>query len=160
MAAAAIDMGEQAKWDAYLAQKQKAPDRRVMNSMDADTKLIHIRLEAWARWSKSNPELREYPPESWLFKWSKYGTEGASQSGPPLSMPEAIEITERAINKLGEIDRTVLVRYYLSWQPLELLSRACKMREREFQNVLRRARFRVRCYVDAMETTNGGSHGG
>lgn len=153
MAAVAIEVGEQAKWDAYQQRVvQRTPDRRVMNSMDPETKLVHIRLEAWGRWCKSNPELRAFPEESWLHKWAKYGTDGATQSGPPVVMPEAVEITERAVNKLGEIDRKVVKAYYLGWAPLEELARKVRMRPREFQNVLRRARFRVRCYVEAMES--------
>lgn len=155
MAAVAIEVGEQAKWSAYLNQAGKAigavTDRRVMNNMDPETKAIHLRLEAWARWAKSNPELREYPEENWLYKWGKYGTDGASQAGPPVTMPEAIEIIERAVTKLGEIDRKVIDAYYLRWAPVAALAVKCRMREREFLNVLRRARFRVRCYVEAIE---------
>lgn len=155
MAAVAIEVSEAAKWDTYLGHAKRGlkaiTDRRVMNNMDAETKAIHLRLEAWARWSKSNPELREYPEESWLHKWGKYGTDGAAQAGPPVSMPEAIEMVERAVRKLGQIDHKVITAYYLGWSPVATLAAKCRMREREFLNVLRRARFRVRCYVEAVE---------
>lgn len=156
MAALAVEVSEAAKWDQYLshaaaAVKGATTDRRVMNNMDAGTKAIHLRLEAWARWSQANPELREYPEESWLHKWAKYGTDGASQAGPPVSMPEAVGVIEAAIRKLGDIDRKVLTRYYLSWKPVDVLAVTCRMRKPEFLNVLRRARFRVRCYVEALE---------
>lgn len=156
MAAAAIDVGEAAKWDAYInnatARLKGSIDRRVMNGMDPATKAIHLRLEAWSRWARSNPELREYPEESWLGKWAKYGTDGAAQSGPPVTMPEAVEVVEGAIRRLGAIDRQVLVTYYLQWKPVEVLARKCHMRQPEYLNVLRRARFRVRCYVEAVES--------
>lgn len=158
MAAVAIEVGEQAKWSAYLNQAGKAigavTDRRVMNNMDPETKAIHLRLEAWARWSKSSPELREYPEVSMMGKMEEYGPEAMASfmsNGVrvPASMPEAIEVIERAVTKLGEIDRKVIDAYYLRWAPVAALAVKCRMREREFLNVLRRARFRVRCYVEA-----------
>lgn len=162
MAAAAIDIGERAKWDAYVHRAAQGSvavtDKRVMNNMDAETKAIHLRLEAWARWSKSSPELREYPEVSMMGKMEEYGPEAMASfmsNGVrvPASMPEAIEAVERAVSRLGEIDRRALTKYYLEWQPVEALARSMrpKMKEREFLTVLRRARFRVRCYVEAME---------
>jgi hypothetical protein len=159
VAAVATEVHEGAKWAAYLNQAVKGltavTDRRVMNNMDVETKAVHLRLEAWARWSKTNPELREFPEVSLMKKMEEYGPEGVAAimgRGPQASptMPEAIEEIERAVSRLGEIDRKVLTAYYLTWQPVEALSRKLKMREREFMNVLRRSRFRVRCYVEAM----------
>jgi DNA-directed RNA polymerase specialized sigma24 family protein len=66
-------------------------------------------------------------------------------------MPEAVEITEQAVNRLGDIDRKVIKAYYLEWAPIEMLARKCRMREREFKNVLTRARFRCKVYVESLE---------
>lgn len=145
MATAAADVYEQTQ--AIIG----GPDRRAMNKMDPETKVIHVRLEVWARWAKSNPELRAFPESTLLGKVVEFGIAGAAQGSAPVTMSDAVQITERAVNKLGEIDRKVIIAYYMKWQPIESLARTCRMREREFQNVLRRARFRVRCYVEAME---------
>jgi hypothetical protein len=161
VAAAAEVAGEAAKWDAYMHVASKihaaVTDNRVMNNMDAGTKAIHMRLEAWARWCKISPELREYPEVSMLGRVEEYGPEAvaafmAGGATTPSTMPAEVEIVERAVTRLGDIDRKVLTKYYLTWAPAEALARACRMREREFLNVLRRARFRVRCYVEAVET--------
>jgi DNA-directed RNA polymerase specialized sigma24 family protein len=120
--------------------------------MDGETKLIHLRLEAWGEWSKSNPELRAFPEATLLHRVAECGPQGASQgSRPPVTMPEAVEVTELAINRLGEIDRKVVKAYYLDWAPVELLARRCHMRIKEFENVLKRARWRVGGYVSGYE---------
>lgn len=115
--------------------------------------MIHLRLEAWGEWSKNNPELREYPEISLMGKIEDYGPDGAVASGshPSVSMPEPVEITERAVMRLGEIDRKVIKAYYLGWAPVELLARRCHMRVKEFENVLKRARWRVSGYVAGYE---------
>lgn len=145
VAAMAMEVQEQAQMAIGM------PDRRAMNKMDPETKVIHVRLEVWARWAKANPELRAFPESTLLGKVVEFGIAGAAQGGAPVTMSDAVQITERAVNKLGEIDRKVIISYYMKWQPIESLARMCRMRTREFQNVLRRARFRVRCYVEAME---------
>jgi hypothetical protein len=126
-------------------------DKRVMNHMDGDTKLVHIRLEAWGHWSKSE-RLREYPQVTLLARVIEQGPMGASQSGrPPVTMPEAVAVTERAVLRCPQIDQRVLKVYYTEWAPVETMARKCSMRVKQFQNVLRRARWRVSGYIAGYE---------
>lgn len=127
------------------------PDKRAMNHMDPETKMVHVRLEAWADWVRT--ELpREFPSITVLGRVIEQGALGAAQgTAAPINMPEAVAITEKAVLRLGQIDQKVIRAYYFNWAPVEMLARRVHMRRREFENVLRRARWRVSGYINALE---------
>lgn len=127
-------------------------DARCMNHMDPDTKAVHIRLEAWASWAREG-EVREYPSVSLLGRVIDQGLAGAGQHGrPPIVMPDPIARIDSAVARLGVIDRRVIEAYYVKpWQPPNVMARRHGMRIRQFQNVLRRARWRIQGYLGALE---------
>jgi hypothetical protein len=57
---------------------------------------------------------------------------------------------DAAICKLGDIDRGVVRTYYLHWEPVSTMARRHHMRVLQFQRVLRRARWRIMGYLDAV----------
>ena len=123
--------------------------RKSMNHMDPETKEIHLRLEEWARWAK-DWGIAGYPRQSLTEKAATYGKLGIPQEPlhkPEASMPDRVAVIDAAIAKLGDIDRRVVRMYYLNWEPTNVMARRMKMRERQFQNVLRRARWRISGYL-------------
>jgi hypothetical protein len=132
-------------------------DRRAMNHMDPDTKLVHARLEEWSRWAKDTG-IAGYPHQSITEKAAKYGKLGIPQESlhkPEPTMPDHVARVDAAICRLGDVDRKALRLYYLSWDVAENLARRMdrSMRWRQFLNVVRRARWRVAGYLDAVEHT-------
>lgn len=132
-------------------QQTAERDRRSINHMDPDTKAVHARLEGWARWA-SGEEVRAWPRLTLLGRVIEQGASGAGQSGrPPISMPDHIAHVDAAVAKLGQIDKMVIRIYYGPPDAVEVMARKANMRVRQFQNVLRRARWRVSGYLDALE---------
>lgn len=126
---------------------------RTMNHMDPDTKEVHARLEEWARWAK-DIGIAGYPRQSLTEQAAKYGKLGIPQEPlhkPEVVMPDRVAAVDAAICRLGDIDRSVVRAYYLNWEPTSTIARRLKMRERQFQNVLRRARWRIVGFLDAHE---------
>ena len=126
---------------------------RTMNHMDPDTKEVHARLEEWARWAK-DLGIAGYPRQSLTEKAATYGKLGIPQEPlhkPEVVMPDRVAVVDAAICRLGDIDRSVVRAYYLNWEPTSTIARRLKMRERQFQNVLRRARWRIVGFLDAHE---------
>jgi hypothetical protein len=115
--------------------------------MNEETRLIHLRLEAWASWVKNDLSALGFPDKTLLAKCMEYGSDGAHQGGKQPTMPDEVAITDAAVAKLGQIDQRVLRSYYLRWACREDLARACNMRVRQFDNVLKRARWRVSLFV-------------
>lgn len=126
-------------------------DPRYLNHMDPETKRVHVRLEEWGKWAR-DAEIRPWPRRTLLGRVMDQGPSGAGESGrPPISMPNAIALVDAAVSRLGDIDRRVVQTYYLRWEPPEVMARRVGMRLRQFQSVLRRARWRIGGYLDARE---------
>lgn len=122
------------------------------NRMDTDTRIVHERLEQWGRWAKDS-EAKAWPESTLLGRVIEQGASGASQQGrPPVQIPEAVAIVDAAVSRLAVVDRSVIQTYYLRWEPIEAMARRHHMRVRQFQTVLRRARWRILGYIDARET--------
>lgn len=122
-----------------------------MNRMDGETKIVHERLEAWGRWARDS-EVRAWPKTTLLGRVIEQGPMGASQQGkPPINIPDQVAVVDAAVCRLGAIDRGVIQTYYLRWEPIEVMARRHKMRVRQFQNVLRRARWRILGFIEARE---------
>lgn len=127
-------------------------DRRSMNHMDPDTKAVHARLEEWAGWAK-DIGIAGYPRQSLTEKAAMYGKLGIPQEPmhkPEPMMPDHVALIDAAVSRLGDIDRRVVKTYYLKWEPVSVMARHMSMRERQFQTVLRRARWRICGYLDAV----------
>lgn len=120
------------------------------NRMDPDTKMVHLRLEEWGKWAKGS-EAKAWPQTTMLGRVIEQGP-GASQSGrPPVEMPDPVAVVDAAVSRLGAIDRGVVQTYYIRWEPIEVMARRKHMRVRQFQNVLRRARWRILGFIEAKE---------
>jgi hypothetical protein len=121
-------------------------DGRRMNNMDAETKIVHLRLEAWGRWAKEHQAA--WPASTVLARIIECGANGASQSGrPPTSMPEPIAQTDAAVARLHRLDQAIVVTYYARWEPIEVMAHRHNLGMRQFQNVLRRARWRLGAWL-------------
>ena len=128
-------------------------DARAMNRMDPETKHVHLLLEEWAKWSRDRG-IAGYPRQSPTWKAALYGRLGIPQEPlyrPEPQMPDHIAAVDEAVAKLGDIDRRVVIEYYMQWLPIEVNARRCRMSVRHFQAVLRRARWRIRGYLDAKD---------
>lgn len=122
-----------------------------MNRMDPETKRVHSRLEEWGRWAKDS-EAHAWPRVTYLGRWIEQGIDGAAQQGkPPIAMPQPVAVVDAAVCRLGDIDRAIISAYYLKWEPIEAMARRHRMRVRQFQNVLRRARWRILGFIEASE---------
>jgi DNA-directed RNA polymerase specialized sigma24 family protein len=55
-------------------------------------------------------------------------------------MSELVQATERAVLRLKAIERKVVVKHYLYWQPVEVSARYCHMSPGRFRTLLHRAR--------------------
>jgi DNA-directed RNA polymerase specialized sigma24 family protein len=75
-----------------------------------------------------------------------YGKLGIPQEanfrGEP-EIPDDVAKIDSAIARLCEIDKRAIIAYYTHWEAMETIAKRCGMRVRQFQNVLRRARWRL-----------------
>jgi len=124
-------------------------DARSFNRMDPDTKLIHSRLEEWAKAVKRAAGSRGYPPESIYVKWRLSGVRTETGHEPDLSDREAH--VDVAVARLGDIDKAVIKRYYLAWRPVKIWQVPGIPSEHRFNVVLKRARWRVDGFLAAIE---------
>lgn len=127
-------------------------DARAFNRMDPETKAVHVRLERWGNWAKEGNQ-NGWPAQTILGRMMEQGPNGASQHGkPPISMPEDIAVTDAAVAKLGEVDKGVIRAYYIRWAPMEVIWKECRgiHSVANFKCVLKRARWRIAGYVDAI----------
>jgi len=120
---------------------------RVMNHMAPDIKATHARLEAWAKWARES--VRPWPERTWLGKLVD-GETVRTVNRAPISMPDYIAHVDAAVSRLGAIDGQVIRETYLRDDPVELVARRCKMRVPQLRNVLKRARWRICGYLDAL----------
>lgn len=117
-------------------------DRRALNHMAPDVRLVHMRLEAWAHWAKDSTP-GDWPKRTILGRLIDEGP-GASHGTATVSdIPEAIAETDRAVAHLPPEDRKVIREFYLSWAPRELIARRLRLTPRRFDAILNRARWRI-----------------
>ena len=126
-------------------------DPRAMNHMDPDTREIHARLEEWAKHCKQAFARLGYSTSSYYEKWALLGI--APNPGMEPTLPERPAHVDRAVRQLGDIDRSVIWRYYMQWRPGDALWKELHGidSKRRFECVLKRARFRVEGYLIAIE---------
>ena len=120
-------------------------DKRRMNNMDPDTKAVHLLLTEWGRYVR-DLGVMGYPRQSVTEKAALYGKLGIPQEPlhrPEPPMPDRVAQVDAAVARLGEIDRKVITIYYSHWEAPGAMAGRAKMRLRMFQNVLRRARWRI-----------------
>jgi DNA-directed RNA polymerase specialized sigma24 family protein len=126
----------------------------VMTTMQSDRgrpihdELAHVdaALETWARWVHEG--LSGWPTVTILARVAEQGFTGAAQRGPTPEMPETILATERAVLALKAIERQVVVKHYVHWQPVEVSARYCHMSANRFRVLLHRARHHIRASLE------------
>ena len=130
-------------------------DNRVMSHMDSETRIVHARLEEWAKWFLGRIQVG--PITCNLGKVIQYGPTGAGHKGVPAPEPEVpshVVMVEKAVCKLRDVDSQA-IRVYYGNRSLLIGEVAQRMRPRmnlsQFRNVLRRARWRVGGYLAAFE---------
>jgi|GEM_PF-1260625 len=125
-------------------------DKRTMNHMDPETKEAHLRLEEWGR--ETRDASNGYPSTTLLGRLIEQGPMGAGQSGkPPVSLSESASRADACVAKLCQIDQRVLRYYYQHWVGVEEVAKFMRMRVRQAQNVLRRARWRFMAHLAVAE---------
>lgn len=112
-------------------------------------------LEQWAKWGKEGSGLG-WPPITLLGKVMTQGFAGAAQPGPVPEMSEAVQIAERAVLRLKEIERRVVIKHYVYWQPVEVSARYCHMSSGRFRALLHRSRRQIADFVDGYYCSNNG----
>lgn len=135
--------------DYQLSNVEKRLDNRAANSMDAKTLDSHKHLERHAKWAKEN--FSGWSSTTLMGRYEEQGDAIFSRTeGKVIEWPADIALSEKALSKLGEIDRKVLRAYYDFWEPVDVLWRRARMRSKaQFQSVLRRARWRFGVYRDS-----------
>jgi hypothetical protein len=119
----------------------------AISRMDPETRFVHSLLEQWGKWAYDSA-LRAYPSVTLLGRLIECGPNGAIGSGrPPVEMPLLIALVDSAVAKLNAMDRQIIVIYYTRDEPLEACARRCRLKIRQFQNVLRRARWRLMVHL-------------
>lgn len=150
--AVALTITEEIRVPLCAAKPKVAVERdgRTMNNMDPETKAIHIRLERWG--AETRERLSGYPAATLLGRLMEQGPMGAAQMGKPLvELSEPSARIDACVGKLCQIDQRALKFYYQQQISREVLARKMSMRERQAQNVLRRARWRVQAHLAVME---------
>ena|ERR1700752_1030496 len=100
---------------------------------------VDYALESWAKWGRSGEALG-WPQATMLWKIEKQGYTGAAQRGPTPQMPDTVWVVELAVLRLKPVERKVLVKHYVYWQPVEISAKYCRMSPNRFRSVLNRAR--------------------
>lgn len=127
-------------------------DKRTMNNMDSETKAAHIRLEMWGL--ETRDQLNGYPTQTLLGRLITQGPMGAPQQGrPPVELSRASQIADACVARLCQIDQKCLRLYYGEQMSSETLAQRMggRMRVRQAQNVLRRARWRFMAHLAVVE---------
>lgn len=108
-------------------------------------------LEAWARWGRSLLDGIGWPRVTLLARIMEEGFQGAAQKGSRvIEIDETMEVIERAVLRLPEKERLVVIKHYTYWQPLEVSARYCHMSYSTFRSCLHRARRSIRDYLDGV----------
>jgi DNA-directed RNA polymerase specialized sigma24 family protein len=121
-------------------------DGRACSHMDPQTSAVHARLEEWGKWCRDR--LNAWPQRTLLGRVIDQGFTGAAQPGAERAdVSEDVAVTDAAVARLGQIDQRAIKAYYMRTEPIESSAKRVGMSKRMFQNVLRRARWRLAVYM-------------
>lgn len=111
-------------------------------------------LEAWARWAAGGLQALGWPPVTILARLADEGFHGAAQATGVGELPDGVERTEKAVLRLPERERRVVVAHYLHWEPIEASARRCRCTVTQFRNSLNRARREVAAFLEGFYLDN------
>ncbi len=115
---------------------------------------VDAALEAWARWGRRILQDIGWPAVTLLARVMEGGIVGAAQKGSRVfEVDDAMELVERAVLRLPERERLVVVKHYTYSQPVEVSARYCHMHPSTFRSILHRARRSIRDYLDGARAT-------
>ena len=121
--------------------------REAMQEVDAA-------LEAWARWGRSLLQSIGWPSWTVLARVMEQGFQGAAQGGGrAFEVDEAMELIERAVLRLPEKERLVVIKHYTYWEPIEVSARYCHMHPATFRRCLHQARRSIRDFLEGVRRT-------
>lgn len=112
---------------------------------------VDVALEAWARWARSALTGLGWPSLSLIWKCIKFGVRGAAHTGngpKSLEIDTTCELVDRAIMRLDDTEREVVMRTYLENDAAMVTAEKCQLTYQYYRNVLSRARRRVGDYLD------------
>ncbi|MDB6104066.1 MAG: hypothetical protein JWO52_4065 [Gammaproteobacteria bacterium] len=126
------------------------PQERPGRPLEKHSSEADVALEAWARWARSALSGLGWAPRTLLARVIEFGAFGAASRGGMASLEadELCELVERAVMRLKDIERKVIVTRYLFWQPIEVSARYCRMSTGRFRTVLSAARRSVGDYLE------------
>jgi hypothetical protein len=111
-------------------------------------------LETWASWAKSALAGLGWPQMTLLARIIEFGVMGAGQhygGATPIVFIEYDELcatVESAVMRLKLVERNVVVKHYLYWQPIEVSARHLEMSPGRFRTILHRSRRSIKDYLD------------
>lgn len=117
---------------------------------------VDAALEAWARWGRSLLQSIGWPARTLMARIMDEGFTGAAQKGSRSfeMADEAMELVERAVLRLPDRERLVVIKHYTYSQPVEVSARYCHMHPATFRSYLHRARRSVRDYLDGVRISS------
>lgn len=117
--------------------------------LEGKTAAVDAALEAWARWARSALSEIGWPHHTILARVIESGVTGAAQrGGHPVERDSICEAVERAMLRLPDKEKRVLVRWYMHWEPLAVSAETMGITDNQFRVVLHRARRSVADYIE------------
>lgn len=122
----------------------------MLQESKLDCANVDAALEAWARWAKSAFSGLGWPSLSLIGRIVEFGLRGAAQTHGVkiLEVDSTCELVDRAIMRLDETERDVILQTYLSHDAAQVTARKCGLTYQYYRNVLSRARRRIGDYLD------------
>lgn len=117
----------------------------IKTEPEAHRSEIDVALEAWGRWARSALSGIGWSPISLLARVIEYGVRGAAQSAGVriLEIDSMCELVDKAILRLDETQREVILRTYLTHEPSQITAQKCGLTYGYYRNVLSKARMRI-----------------
>lgn len=123
-------------------------DGRNRSRMADETKRIDALLAEWWRWGKGALAHLNYPSETLDSRVARLGFLGAASGSPLPEWPWRVILTERAVLRLQQIDRSVIIEHYgHADDAIAAQARRRNMSAERFRKLLERARKRVRLHL-------------
>lgn len=117
--------------------------------LEGKSAAVDAALEAWARWARSALSGIGWPHHTLLARIIEAGVRGAAQRGGcAIEHDTLCEAVERAILRLPEREKRVLVRWYMHWEPLSVSAESMGITDNQFRVILHRARRSVADYIE------------
>ena len=105
-------------------------------------------LESWAVWGRGGIDT-DWPAVTLMGKIADQTPRGAFSHGSVAGMGDTVWIVEQAVLRLKPVERKVVVKHYIYWQPVEVSAKYCRMSPNRFRSVLNRAKNLIGEWISA-----------